>query len=428
MPSKVFLISITDRIIKSSFAADFKAAYDYNMLEGKKILIGITGSIAAYKTILLTRLLVKGGADVKIVMTPSARDFVSPLVLSTLSRNKVAIELSTDDSWENHVALGRWADLLLIAPASCNTIAKMAHGLCDNLLLASYLSAVCPVMIAPAMDEDMWKHPSTKFNLDLLRQRNHIILPVGKGELASGLTGEGRMAEPDVIVASVRQHFDSQQFFSGKKILVTTGPTYEAIDPVRFIGNHSSGKMGIAVAGALAQQGAEVVLVLGPSAEVIPAGIKEVIHVTTADEMLQACLSLFPSAAITVMAAAVADYRPVTVQEEKMKKSDQSLQIQLEPTTDILKTLGSLKTEQQLLIGFALETDEGSSSALKKLVSKNADAIVLNSLSESGAGFRVPTNKITIFEKSGAVTPYPLKSKEEVALDIVNTIKRMLHA
>jgi phosphopantothenoylcysteine decarboxylase / phosphopantothenate---cysteine ligase len=398
------------------------------MLEGKKILIGITGSIAAYKSILLVRLLVKEGAVVKVVMTPSARDFVSPLVLSTLSRNKVAVELSTDDSWENHVALGRWADLLLIAPASCNTIAKMAHGLCDNLLLASYLSAICPVMIAPAMDEDMWKHSSTTFNLDLLRQRNHMILPVGMGELASGLTGEGRMAEPELIVASVREHFKLQHSFSGHKVLVTAGPTYEAIDPVRFIGNHSSGKMGIAVAAALAHQGAEVVLVLGPSAEPVPVCIKEVIHVTSADEMLQACLSVFPSTTITVMAAAVADYRPVHIQTEKIKKSGQALEIQLEPTTDILKTIGTFKTESQLLIGFALETDEGTVSAQHKLASKNADAIVLNSLSEPGAGFRVTTNKITIFEKNGAVTNYPLKSKEEAALDIVNTIKRMLNA
>ena len=397
------------------------------MLNGKNILIGITGSIAAYKSILLVRLLIKEGAAVKVVMTPAAREFVSPLVLSTLSRNKVACELSADDSWENHVALGRWADLMIIAPASCNTLAKMAHGLCDNLLLAVYLSAVCPVMIAPAMDEDMWKHDSTKSNLEILRQRRQSIIPVESGELASGLTGEGRMAEPVTILDFIKKHFETAEDFSGKKVLVTAGPTYEAMDPVRFIGNHSSGKMGIAIAAEFIKRRADVTLVLGPTSETAPQGLRKLIQVVSAADMLHACLEEFPSAAITVMAAAVADYRPVTIHAEKMKKSSDTLDILLERTVDILKTLGSGKQGDQLLIGFALETDEGRESAWQKLQSKNADAIILNSLSESGAGFGWNTNKITIFEKSGQEISFPLKSKPEVAADIVNTVKKMMH-
>ncbi len=398
------------------------------MLEGKHILIGISGSIAAYKSILLTRLLVKEGACVKVVMTPAARDFVSPLVLSTLSKNQVSIDLNNNYTWENHVALGRWADLILIAPATCNTLAKMASGLCDNLLLASYLSATCPVMIAPAMDEDMWMHASTRSNLELLKQRNHLILPVESGELASGLTGAGRMAEPESIVAAIHRFFKQNNEFSGAKVLVTAGPTHESIDPVRFIGNHSSGKMGIAIAAEFARRGAEVTLILGPSAEPVPAGISELIRVRSAAEMLDACLSRFPSSSVTVMAAAVADYRPVNVHVGKMKKTDQVLDIRLEPTQDILKTLGSLKQSHQILIGFALETDEGIESALKKLESKNADAIILNSLAEEGVEFGSTTNKITVFHRNGDKASYPLKDKAEVAIDIVNSVKKMLHA
>lgn len=391
------------------------------MLKNKKILIGVTGSIAAYKIPILVRLLVKAGAEVKVIMTSAAKDFVSPLVLSTLSKNIVLADISQNDSWANHVMLGRWADIFLIAPLSCNSLAKMAHGSCDNLLTAVYLSATCPVVVAPAMDEDMWHHPSTKNNLQLIKGYGNKVIPVESGELASGLTGEGRMAEPETIVQWIQDFFLANKQLSGVKALVTAGPTYEAIDPVRFIGNHSSGKMGIAIAEELAARGAEVTLILGPSSLVAGSNIKT-IRVRSAAEMLDACLAEFEGKEITVMSAAVADYTPVTKADEKIKKNTDTFSVELKKTTDILRQLGALKKDGQLLIGFALETNNEKAYALIKLAEKNADMIVLNSLNDSGAGFGYDTNKITIFDKQGNEHQFDTKSKKEVAADIINTI------
>lgn len=392
------------------------------MFQGKKILLGVTGSIAAYKSILLVRLLVKAGAEVKVVMTPSARDFVTPLTLSTLSKNPVISDLFTNESWSNHVELGRWADVMIIAPLSCNTLAKMANGHCDNMLLATYLSATCPVVVAPAMDEDMWRHPTTKTNLQKLESFGNRVIPVEKGELASGLYGDGRMAEPETIMQFIADHFFLTKDLAGKKALVTAGPTYEPIDPVRFIGNHSSGKMGIAIAEELARRGAEVHLVLGPSS--IKPGLPGIyLHkVQTADQMYQVCMQEFPSVDIAVMSAAVADYTPVEMATEKIKKKTDNLTIALTKTKDILKSLGEIKRADQLLVGFALETTNEREYALSKLKSKNADMVVLNSLNDEGAGFGFDTNKITIFEKNGTEIPFGRKSKQQVAKDIVDRI------
>ena len=397
------------------------------MLQNKKILLGITGSIAAYKAAVLTRLLVKAGADVKVVMTSSAKDFVTPLSLSTLSKNPVLTDLTTNDSWANHVMLGRWADVMLVAPLSCNTLAKMATGLCDNLLMAVYLSATCPVVVAPAMDEDMWHHHTTKNNLQTLESYGNHIIPVEHGELASGLVGEGRMAEPEAIVNWLHVFFLNEHELSGKKILITAGPTYEPIDPVRFIGNHSSGKMGVAIAEEIKKRGGDVTLVLGPSDIEVKGGIKT-IHVTSAAEMFAACEKTFPSVDMAIMSAAVADYTPANVAKEKIKKADQDLALTLTKTKDILKTLGNLKTPNQVLVGFALETNNEKEFALQKLHSKNADMIVLNSLQDAGAGFGYDTNKITIFDKTGNMYPFDMKSKKEVARDIVNTIIQQFYA
>ncbi|MBC6492642.1 bifunctional phosphopantothenoylcysteine decarboxylase/phosphopantothenate--cysteine ligase CoaBC [Flavihumibacter stibioxidans] len=398
------------------------------MLHGKKILLGISGSIAAYKSISLVRLLIKSGAEVKVVMTPAARDFVSPLTLSTLSKNPVLVDLFAENAWANHVMLGRWADLLIIAPLSCNTLAKMAGGFCDNLLLATYLSSTCPVWVAPAMDEDMWHHPSTKKNLLALQAYGNHIIPVNSGELASGLVGEGRMAEPEEIHLLVLKYFEGVSAFSGKKVLVTAGPTYEPIDPVRFIGNHSSGKMGVAIALELASRGASVHLVAGPGVKLpVHAGIM-VSPVATASEMYKVATESFPQMDIAVMAAAVADYTPVNVANEKIKKKDSRLTIELQKTKDILKELGSKKKSDQLLVGFALETNNEKANALAKLQSKNADLIVLNSLQDQGAGFGHDTNKITIYDNTGAEYVYPVKSKVAVAADIADMIYKKLHA
>jgi phosphopantothenoylcysteine decarboxylase/phosphopantothenate--cysteine ligase len=391
------------------------------MLHKKKVLIGVTGSIAAYKIPLLVRMLVKEGAEVKVIMTSAAKDFVSPLTLSTLSRNEIFTELSENDSWTNHVMLGRWADVFLIAPLSCNSLAKMASGLCDNLLLAVYLSATCPVVVAPAMDEDMWHHSSTKNNLLKIESFGNKIIPVESGELASGLVGDGRMAEPETILRWLDNFFFSNRQLTGKKALVSAGPTQETIDPVRFISNHSSGKMGVAIANELANRGAQVTLVLGPSSLSIPPNIKT-IRVTSASEMFDACMKEFEVADITVMSAAVADYSPVTSATEKIKKNAGTVSIELKKTTDILKQLGASKKEHQLLVGFALETNNEKNYALKKLDEKNADMIVLNSLKDEGAGFGYDTNTITIFDRNGNEYPFTNKSKKEVAVDIVNTI------
>ncbi len=397
------------------------------MLQNKKILLGVTGSIAAYKAAVLTRLLVKAGAEVKVVMTSSAKDFVTPLSLSTLSKNPVLSDLTENDSWANHVMLGRWADVMLIAPLSCNTLAKMASGLCDNLLMAVYLSATCPVVVAPAMDEDMWHHATTKNNLATLKTFGNHIIPVEIGELASGLVGEGRMAEPESIVNWLHVFFLNENELSGKKILITAGPTYEKIDPVRFIGNHSSGKMGIAIAEEMKKRGGDVTLVLGPSNVQVNGGIKT-IHVTSAADMFAVCEKTFPEVDIAIMSAAVADYTPAHVAHEKIKKSENDLAVPLTKTKDILKTLGNLKTGNQVLVGFALETNNEKENALQKLHSKNADMIVLNSLQDAGAGFGHDTNKITIFDKTGNTFPFGVKSKKEVARDIVNTIIQQFYA
>ncbi len=397
-------------------------------LSGKNILVGITGSIAAYKSALLVRLLVKEGASVKVVMTLSAGGFITPLTLATLSRNKVLSDFVDDKKlvWNNHVELGLWADMLIVAPASANTIAKFAHGLCDNLLTATYLSARCPVCIAPAMDEDMWKHPSTKDNLIRLQSFGNLIIPVDNGELASGLTGEGRMAEPENIVRYLSSAFTdipSEKRLMGKKALVTAGPTHEAIDPVRFIGNHSSGKMGIAVAEALANEGAEVELILGPSS-LTPANIRiSTVHVTSANEMYNATLTAFSKSDITIMTAAVADYAPEKVSPEKIKKHNgDDLHLSLKKTRDILNALGKLKQPGQILAGFALETNDELENATEKIDKKNLDFIVLNSINDPGAGFQFDTNHITIIDKKHQVHPYDLKSKQEVAKDIVDFI------
>ena len=397
------------------------------MLKGKKILLGISGSIAAYKSAVLVRLLVKSGAEVKVIMTPAAVNFIAPLTLSTLSKNEVLSALSENSSWANHVMLGRWADIMLIAPLSCNTLAKMANGLCDNLLMAVYLSATCPVVAAPAMDEDMWHHLSTQLNIKRIMSFDNHIIPVENGELASGLRGDGRMAEPENIIKWLEGFFLKSNDLAGKKVLVTAGPTYEAIDPVRFIGNHSSGKMGIAIANEFKSRGAEVTLVVGPVSVPLNGTFKTV-KVTSAAEMYEACLKIFPGIDIAVMSAAVADYTITTASNEKIKKNGDHLVIELKKTADILKTLGENKKPNQFLAGFALETNNEKEFALQKLNSKNADMIVLNSLNDEGAGFGHDTNKITIFDKSGNEYFFGIKSKTAIATDIVDTILKISHA
>jgi phosphopantothenoylcysteine decarboxylase/phosphopantothenate--cysteine ligase len=392
------------------------------MLHQKKILIGVTGSIAAYKTASLVRLLVKLGAEVKVIMTKSATEFISPLTLSTLSKQHVLTNLYNNDEWENHVQLGRWADIMIIAPLSANTLSKMATGACDNILLAIYLSATCPIVVAPAMDEDMWHHQAVQNNIKKLKSFGNHILPVNNGELASGLIGEGRMAEPKEIVDYLNNYFSQSQDLKGKKILVTAGPTYEAIDPVRFIGNRSSGKMGVAIARECFKRGANVTLVLGPVASNFDTNGFTVMKVQTANEMLEACKSVFHTVDIAIMAAAVADYTPKTVELQKIKKKNSEFLLELIKTTDILHYLGRVKQKNQILVGFALETHNENSFALDKLKSKNADLIVLNSISNPGVGFNFDTNQITIFDNLGKIWPFELKEKNLVAKDIVNTL------
>jgi phosphopantothenoylcysteine decarboxylase / phosphopantothenate---cysteine ligase len=398
------------------------------MFKGKKILLGITGSIAAYKSILLVRQLVRAGAEVKVIMTPAAKDFVTPLTLSTLSKNPVLVDLFNEEAWANHVMLGRWADVLLIAPLSCNTLAKMATGQCDNLLMATYLSATCPVVVAPAMDEDMWHHQTTNANLDKLREFGNRVIPVDKGELASGLYGDGRMAEPEAIMQFIAEEIFLEKDLQGMKVLVTAGPTYEPIDPVRFIGNHSSGKMGIALSKELANRGAEVSLVMGPSSLSVSVPGVHLQKVQTAEEMYDACMAEFHRSDVAIMSAAVADYTPVARAKEKIKKTGDNLTIELVKTKDILKSLGDQKKNGQILVGFALETTNEKEYALKKLEGKNADLIVLNSLNDEGAGFGFDTNKITIFEKNGQQLDFERKPKQQVAKDIVDRIVNLLHA
>lgn len=402
------------------------------MLQGKKILLGVSGSIAAYKSATLIRLLVKEGAEVKVIMTPAAADFITPLTLATLSKNEVPMNISDHSSWNNHVMLGRWADIMVIAPASANTIAKMAQGHCDNLLLAVYLSATCPVVFAPAMDEDMWHHPATRHNVEKLISYGHQQIPIGSGELASGLFGEGRMAEPEQIVAWLQTHLPKanpqNKPLTGKTAIVTAGPTIEHIDPVRYISNHSSGKMGIAIAEALADAGANVQLVLGPTSQQTSHTGVTTTRIQTAQEMFDRVTALYPTANIVVAAAAVADYRPANVADKKIKKGEAQLHIDLEKTPDILRSLGDTKGPQQLLIGFSLETNNEKEYALKKLREKHLDMIVMNSLADAGAGFNYDTNKVTLFDKSGNERSFPLKSKQAVAQDIVSAIIELQHA
>ena len=394
------------------------------MLAGKKIIVGVSGSIAAYKSALLVRLLAKEGIEVKVVMTSAAKDFITPRTLATLSKNPVLIDFTKDDQggWNNHVELGLWADAMVIAPASANTLAKMANGICDNLLSAVYLSARCPVFFAPAMDLDMLQHPSTKSNIDrLISFGNHQIMPAF-GELASGLVGTGRMAEPEEIVGFLSHFFSVEKKLSGKKALVTAGPTHEALDPVRFIGNNSSGKMGFAIAEELAHMGADVELVVGPTHLSVHAENVKVTRVTSAEEMYQACLSHFPSSDITVLSAAVADYRPTHKADQKIKKSESSMTIELTKTRDIAAELGKQKKANQFVVGFALETENETANAEKKIVAQNFDLIVLNSLNDKGAGFAHDTNKVTLIDRAGSKREFSLKSKKDVAKDIVIAI------
>lgn len=400
------------------------------MLQGKKIVLGITGSIAAYKSAVLTRLLVKAGAEVKVVMTDSAKTFITPLTLSTLSKHPVLSEFIKDESgqWNNHVDLGLWADAMIIAPASANTIAKMASGRCDNLLMAVYLSARCPVFLAPAMDLDMLQHDATQENLTKITSFGNRILDPTYGELASGLVGTGRMAEPEEIIAELEDFFSKSNALKGKNILVTAGPTHEAIDPVRFIGNHSSGKMGFAIAESLANLGATVTLVSGPTSLYTSHPNVNVKKVMSAEEMYEACIAVFPKTDIAVLAAAVADYKPSVKANQKIKKKDETLTIELTKTKDIAASLGKLKRNDQVIVGFALETEQELENALKKLESKNFDLIVLNSLKDTGAGFGHDTNKITLIDSNHSVRSFELKNKKEVARDIVSAILDKIHA
>lgn len=395
-------------------------------LAGKNIVIAVCGSIAAYKIASLIRLLVKADAQVNVVMSKEATAFITPLTLSTLSKNPVLIDYYQPNTgeWNNHVEIALNADYILVAPATANTLAKMANGLCDNLLTAVYLSAKCPVLFAPAMDLDMWKHPSTQANISKLCSYGNILIPPGNGELASGLVGEGRLAEPEEIMNFLVKFSAQELPLSGKKALVSAGPTYEAIDPVRFIGNHSSGKMGYAIARQLEALGADVTLVSGPSALTVPERV-HTISVTSASEMLIACEAYFEAADIVVMSAAVADYTPVEVASQKIKKKENGFAIQLKKTTDILAALGAKKRQKQLLIGFALETNNELENAKDKLIRKNLDFIVLNSMQDKGAGFATDTNKVTVIDRSGNINEFSLKSKEEVAKDICSMIVKL---
>ncbi|NJB69556.1 phosphopantothenoylcysteine decarboxylase/phosphopantothenate--cysteine ligase [Saonia flava] len=401
------------------------------MLGGKNILLGITGGIAAYKTTFLVRLLIKAGADVKVVLTDSASSFVSPLTLSALSKNPVLSSFVKEEdnsiSWNNHVELGLWADLMLIAPATANTMSKMSHGTCDNLLLATYLSAKCPVFFAPAMDLDMYKHESTKLSFERLKSFGNIMIPATSGELASGLHGEGRMAEPEDIVQFIQTYLSKGLPLSGKKILITAGPTYEAIDPVRFIGNHSSGLMGYELAKAAANMGAEVVLVSGPSDLSVQHHSIKLLKVVSADEMYNTVHEYYKDIDIAISAAAVADYKPKKAADQKIKKKESKLTIDLVKNKDILLSMGEQK-ENQFIVGFALETENEIENAQGKLKRKNLDAIVLNSLNDSGAGFGKQTNKISFIDKNLNIKTFDLKTKAEVALDILNEIITRIHA
>jgi phosphopantothenoylcysteine decarboxylase/phosphopantothenate--cysteine ligase len=401
------------------------------MLSGKNILLGITGGIAAYKTTFLVRLFIKAGANVKVVLTESASSFVSPLTLATLSKNPALTSFIKEEGneldWNNHVDLGLWANLMVIAPATANTMSKMAHGTCDNFLLATYLSAKCPVFFAPAMDLDMYKHESTKHSIEKLKSFGNIMIPPTSGELASGLIGEGRMAEPEAILGFIEEHLTKGLPLKGKKVLITAGPTYEAIDPVRYIGNHSSGLMGYELAKAAANLGAEVVLISGPSSLSISNAAIDLVKVVSGDEMYDQAHIYFGNSDIVICAAAVADYRPKTIADQKIKKKEDTMAIDLIKNKDILLSLGKIK-KKQFLVGFALETENEVENAKRKLIKKKLDAIILNSLNDKGAGFASNTNKITFLDKNSQIKAFELKTKAEVAVDILDEILIRLNA
>jgi len=394
-------------------------------LKGKKILLGITGSIAAYKSASLVRLLIKAGAETQVLMTQAATGFITPLTLSTLSRNTVHTDVASGDSWNNHVEMGLWADAMLLAPLTATTLAKLSYGICDNIIAATYLSARCPVFFAPAMDLDMWEHPATRENVKRLQAFGNHLIPVGTGELASGLNGAGRMAEPEAIVETLSRHFAERQSLAGKTILVTAGPTYEPIDPVRFIGNRSSGKMGIAIADELCSRGATVHLVLGPSGLSPSHSGVQVSRVGTAQEMFEVSTKIFDRCDAALLAAAVADYRPAKATEQKIKKDSETMSLELVKNPDIAAALGQQKAGHQRLIGFALETQNGLENAKGKLTRKNLDLIVLNSLADPGAGFNHDTNKVTFIGKDNKKRDFELKSKTAVAVDIVNALQEL---
>ena len=402
-----------------------------SVLSGKNILLGITAGIAAYKSASIVRLLIKAGANVKVVMTPASKDFITPLTLSTLSKNPVHSSFYNEEDenavWNNHVDLGLWADLFVIAPATANTMSKMANGVCDNLLMATYLSAKCPVYFAPAMDLDMYKHESTIRSFKILKSYGNIMIPAESGELASGLVGEGRMAEPENILSFLENDILGKLPLKGKKIIITAGPTYEAIDPVRFIGNHSSGKMGFEIAKTAANLGAEVILISGPTNEKISHNFVKIVHVVSASEMFEAVHKYYNDVDIAILSAAVADYKPKFVSDTKIKKNDSAFTIELEKTQDILKSLGETK-QKQFLVGFALETDNEFQNAKSKLKSKNLNLIILNSLKDVGAGFGGSTNKVTFITNEDEVIEHDLKSKADVANDILNQILKQIHA
>ncbi len=397
-------------------------------LKGKNILLGITGGIAAYKAAILIRLLIKEGAEVKVVMTKLAKEFITPLTMATLSKNPILVEFFDPENgqWNSHVDLGSWSDLFLIAPATANSMGKMAHAVADNLLITTYLSAKCPVMIAPAMDLDMFQHPANLKNIETLKSYGNIIVEPESGELASGLVGKGRMAEPEMITERVIKFFSSKKKLKSKKILVTAGPTYEPIDPVRFIGNYSSGKMGYAIAEELASQGAEVILVSGPTHLEPSNALITKIKIKTAQEMYTESVKYFPECDAAIMSAAVADFKPMVYFDKKVKRGEDEMQIKLEPNKDIAAELGKMKKKNQKLIGFALETNDEFENAKKKIKIKNLDFIVLNSLNEDGAGFGYDTNKISIIDKEHNHTNFELKPKKEVAVDIVNEVIKTL--
>ena len=399
------------------------------MLKGKHIIVGVTGSIAAYKTAILVRALVKEGAEVKVIMTETAKKFITPLTLATLSKNPVLVEFFDPENgqWNSHVSLGLWADMFLIAPVTASTLAKMAYGVADNLLVTTYLSSRCPVFVAPAMDLDMFAHPSTQKSLEILRERGVTVVEPAAGELASGLDGKGRMEEPEKIVEQVIRHFSKKATFSGKRVLITSGPTREPIDPVRYLTNNSSGKMATAIAQELAFRGASVTVVSGPAAVKPKQQDIQVIDVVTAEEMYQTTIEQYEQGAdIVVLCAAVADYTPAQKSSVKMKKKGDNLTLELLPTKDIAACVGKIKRDGDILVGFALETDNEFDNAQDKLARKNLDMIVLNSLRDEGAGFAGDTNKVNIFFKNGERSSYPLKSKQSVAIDIVDSIEGLL--